>query len=157
MVSGLDKIDFLVLQKLIEDGRASFSAIARDTNLTDVAIKKRVERLKRRGIIKSITANLNYKVLGFENPILVQLRTEIGKNKEVLKKLNEMDSIIELSQVLGEYNIIAKLIIPSLDNAEKMIEKLGFIDGVIDVKSMVVLSQLKNSNTLPTQGFQKKL
>ena len=69
MIVSLDKIDHIILQKLLEDGRASFSAIARDTNLTDVAIKKRFESLKRKGIIKAISAELNYKVLGFENPI----------------------------------------------------------------------------------------
>ena len=50
----LDKIDHIILKALLEDGRASFSAIARETKLTDVAIKKRVESLKRRGVIDSI-------------------------------------------------------------------------------------------------------
>lgn len=40
MVVPLDKIDHVILQALLLDGRASFSAIARETKLTDVAIKK---------------------------------------------------------------------------------------------------------------------
>lgn len=157
MSLGLDKIDFLILQKLLEDGRASFSAMARDTNLTDVAIKKRVERLKRKGIVHSITANLNYKSLGYENPIFVQLRTEMGKHKDVLKKLSEMDHVIELYQSMGEYNVLAKIIVPSLDNAEHYLNKMGIMDGVMDMKTMVLLSQAKYQNTLPSQPLQKRL
>jgi len=153
----LDKIDHIVLKALLEDGRASFSAIARETKLTDVAIKKRVESLKRRGVIDSITVDLNYKALGYENPIFVQIRSEVSKHKDIIKKLKEMDFVLELFQVLGEYNLIAKLIVPNLETAEKFINQLGLIDGIIDLKTMVVLSELKKAATLPSKTFQNKI
>jgi len=153
----LDKIDHIILKALLEDGRASFSAIARETKLTDVAIKKRVESLKRRGVIDSISVDLNYKALGYENPIFVQIRSEVSKHKDIVKKLNEMDFVLELFQILGEYNLIAKLIVPNLETAEKFISQLGLIDGIIDLKTMVVLSELKKAGTLPSKTFQNKI
>jgi Lrp/AsnC family transcriptional regulator for asnA, asnC and gidA len=153
----LDKIDHKIIQRLLEDGRASFSSIAKDVNLTDVAIKKRFDSLLRKGVIKRIGAELNLKVLGYENPIFVQIRTELGKNKELFKKINSMDYVLELYQVLGEYNLLAKLIVPDLDFAERFINELGKIDGVLDIKTQVVLSELKKSNSLPTHSLQKRL
>lgn len=157
LVVPLDKIDHIILQALLLDGRASFSAIARETKLTDVAIKKRFESLKKRGVIDSVSVDLNYKVLGYENPIFLQLRTDVSKNKDIIKKLQGMDFVIELYQVLGEYNLIAKLIVPNLDSAEKFISQLGLIDGVIDLKTMVVLSDVKKSKTLPASTLQNKI
>ncbi len=156
MVS-LDKVDHLILQALLSDGRASFSAIARDTGLTDVAIKKRFESLKKRGILNSISVDLNYKVLGYENPIYVQMRCESSKTKDVVKKLQGFDFVLELYQVLGEYNLIIKLIVPNLESAEKFINQLGLIDGVIDIKTMVVLSELKRTKSLPSSTLQNKI
>jgi len=156
-VISLDKIDHIVLEALLLDGRASFSAIARETKLTDVAIKKRVESLKRKGVISSVSVDLNYKVLGYENPIFVQIRSEVSKNKDIVKKLQNMDFVLELYQVLGEYNLIAKLIVPSIEEAEKFISQLGLIDGVIDLKTMVVLSEAKKSRTLPSKTLQNKI
>ncbi|HIH21054.1 MAG: Lrp/AsnC family transcriptional regulator [Candidatus Diapherotrites archaeon] len=153
----LDKIDYLILQKLLDDGRASFSAIARETNLTDVAIKKRVERLKRKGIIQNVAANLNYKILGYENPIFVQLRTEMSKSREIMRKMQELDYVLELQQVLGEYNLLAKVVVPSLETAEGFISRLSNLDGVIDMKTMVVLQEMKKTSALPSQVLQKKL
>jgi DNA-binding Lrp family transcriptional regulator len=153
----LDKIDHIILEALLHDGRASFSAIARETNLTDVAIKKRVESLKRRNIISGVSVDLNYKSLGYENPIFVQIRSEVSKNKDIIKKLNNMDFVLELYQVLGEYNLIAKLIVPNLEAAEKFISQLGLIDGVIDLKTMVVLSELKKVASLPSKTLQNKI
>lgn len=157
MLESLDKIDHRILSLLLEDGRASFSVIAKEVNLTDVAIKKRFERLKRRGIINLITADLNMKVLGFENPIFVQIRSELSKNKDVIKKLKELDYVIEINQVLGEYNILARLVVPDLDSAEKFIEMLGNMDGVLDIKTLVVISEVKRSRALPSFLQQKKL
>ena|SRR3989344_4597772 len=153
----LDKVDHMILKRLLEDGRISFSAVAKEVSLTDVAIKKRVDRLKRKGVINSITADLNLKVLGFENPIFVQIRTELSKNKDVIKKLKEFDFITELYQVLGEYNLLAKLIVPDLDSAEKFIGKLGVVDGILDIKTQVIISELKKTNSLPSQTLQKTL
>jgi Lrp/AsnC family transcriptional regulator for asnA, asnC and gidA len=153
----LDKIDHIILEALLQDGRASFSAIARETNLTDVAIKKRVESLKRRNIISGVSVDLNYKSLGYENPIFVQIRSEVSKNKDIIKKLNGMDFVLELYQVLGEYNLIAKLIVPNLETAEKFISQLGLIDGIIDIKTMVVLSELKKIASLPSKTLQNKI
>ncbi|MDD5148203.1 MAG: Lrp/AsnC family transcriptional regulator [Candidatus ainarchaeum sp.] len=153
----LDKIDLIVIQKLIEDGRASFSSIAKEAKLTDVAIKKRVESLKRKGVIGSITANLNYKTLGFENPIFIQIRSEVAKNKDLIKKLSALDYVSELYQVLGEYNLLAKIIVQDLEAAEKTISKLGTLDGILDLKTLVVLTEIKRSGALPSEALQKKL
>jgi len=71
--------------------------------------------------------------------------------------LKEFDYIIELHQVLGEYNLLAKLVVPNLSLAEKFIEKLGVLDGVLDIKTLVILSELKKTNSLPIFSLQKKL
>jgi len=157
MAASLDKIDLVILKNLIKDGRASFSSIAKQIGLTDVAVKKRVESLKRKSVISSITANLNMKALGFENPIFVQIRSEISKNKDLCKKLSEFDNVVELHQVLGEYNLLAKIVVDDLNAAEKMISKIGLIDGIIDLKTLVVLSELKQGPILPSAASQKKL
>lgn len=153
----LDRIDNKIIQSLLEDGRASFSQIAREVNLTDVAIKKRVERLKMKGIIHNFSANLNLKVLGYQNPVYIQLRTELTKNKDVVKRIKNIDYVQELHQVLGEYNLLAKVITPGMDHLQGVMGEFEKIDGVIDVKSLTVLETHKKSNTLPAHSLQKKL
>lgn len=157
MAASLDKIDFKILQHLLSDGRVSFSAIAKDVSLTDVAIKKRFDRLKRKGVIDSISANINLKALGFENPVFVQIRSELSKNKELIRRLKEFDSVVELYQSLGEYNLLAKVVVQNIEVAEKFIESLGALDGVIDIKTSVILSELKDNSSLPLFSLQKKL
>lgn len=153
----LDRIDNRILQALLTDGRVPFSQIAKEVNLTDVAIKKRVESLKRRGVIEAISVNLNFKVLGFENPVFIQVRSELSKQKDIVKKVQEMESIVELYQVLGEYNLLARARVKDLADAEQVIGQLGTIDGVIDIKTLVSVNEIKKSFSLPSSSLQKKL
>ncbi len=153
----LDKIDHMILKALLEDGRISYSAIAKDTELTDVAIKKRVDSLKRKGVISNISVKINYDVLGFQNPLYVQIRSDVSQTKDLIKKLNSLDYVVELFTVLGEYNFLAKLILPNVSHAEVFITELGNLSGVKDIKALVVLKSLKDSPSLPTSTLQKKL
>jgi DNA-binding Lrp family transcriptional regulator len=156
MIASLDRIDVLILKRLIEDGRASYRAIAEEAQLTDVAIKKRVESLRRRGVLEAIRAEINYEVLGFEKPVFVQLRTEVSKNKDLLKRIEAFEHVVEIYQVLGEYNMLVKAILPDLSSVKDFVERLGSLDGILDMKTLVVLDKIKKSTSLPASVMQKR-
>jgi Lrp/AsnC family transcriptional regulator for asnA, asnC and gidA len=156
-MASLDKIDHKILNYLIEDGRIAFSAVAKDIGLTDVATKKRIDSLFKKGIIERITAILNLKALGFENPIFISIRTEMPKTADIVKRLMENDFVTELYQTLGEYNIMAKILVRDLEEAKRFVEQLQSIEGILDVKSTLVLSPMKKSYSLPPETLQKKL
>ena len=155
-MSSLDKIDLLLLGRLLEDGRSSFSQLARETNLTDVAIKKRFERLKRQGIINTISADLNLDVLGFAKPVYVLLKTEPSKNKHISKRLSEMEQVVEFHELMGEHNFMLKLVCPDMTHVKRVLDDLGYVDGVRELRSMPVLNVVKKTNALPPTSFQKR-
>ena len=157
MPVSLDKIDYEIFRCLLEDGRASYSTIAKRVNLTDVAIKKRLQSLTKRNIIKSITPQLNLEVLGYENPIFVQIRSDASKTKDVLRRLETFDYVVEVYKTLGEFNLLVKIVLPKLGLADDFISKISTIDGINDVKTLVVLDKVKNSECLPASLLQKKL
>ena len=57
----LDDIDLKILHLLIQDGRISHTAIAKETDLSGPSVYARVQRMEREGIIKGYTALLNPK------------------------------------------------------------------------------------------------
>jgi len=156
MIASLDRVEVLILKRLMVDGRTSYKAIAEEAQLTDVAVRKRVDSLKRRGIIKAIRAEIDYEVLGFEKPVFLQLRTELSKTKDLLKRIEAFEHVVEVHQVLGEYNLLVKAILPDLASVKDFVERLGALDGVLDMKTLVVLDEIKKSTTLPASVMQKR-
>jgi DNA-binding Lrp family transcriptional regulator len=135
---------------LIEDGRANYSAIAKLTDITDVAVKKRIDSLKRRGVLTGVTANINFEALGFKHVLFLQIRAEPSKLKDITKRLGAIDYVTELYTMLGDFNLLVKLVVPDINQAEALMERIGTMDGVRELRSSAVLRHLKNSINLPS-------
>jgi len=67
-----------------------------------------------------------------EKPVFVQMRSEVGKTAEIINKLSSFDYVMEVYQVLGEFNILGKIMIPNIEFAEKFIKDLSKIDGLAE-------------------------
>ena len=85
----IDKIDKYIIEQLAVNGRVSFANIAKEINLTDVAVKKRLDRLTQRGIIKSITAEIDYEILGFNEKAEILITIDPSKQNDIIKKLKK--------------------------------------------------------------------
>ncbi|HOD89471.1 MAG TPA: Lrp/AsnC family transcriptional regulator [archaeon] len=150
----IDKIDKHIIEQLIVDGRMTFANIAKDINLTDVAIKKRLDRLKQKGIIKNIYAEIDYKVIGFTEDLIVLINAEPTKTNNVIKKLNDIDNIIKLYGVTGEYNLVAQLIAEDKENLQELLNSINTIDGILKITILTVLKEYKNSKNVPNKIIQ---
>ncbi|MEK6821439.1 MAG: Lrp/AsnC family transcriptional regulator [archaeon] len=152
----LDKVDLLVLRRLLEDGRASFSQLARETSLTDVAIKKRFDRLKRMGVIHGVSAELNLNAMGYEKPVFVLVKTEPGKNKQIVKRFGELENVVEFHELLGEHAFMLKMVAADTTHVKRFLDDLGKIDGIRELHSLPVLAESRKTNAFPSAPFQKR-
>ncbi len=153
----LDTIDLKILRILLADGRASYAQIAKETKLSDVAVKKRVEKLMARGIIKKISAVVDRKKLGYYYTFFVELRADPSEIYVVYRKLLSFPNIIEVYVVAGEYPIVAKGIGESVDELKRLIKEIGKLEGVIDIKTSVVLEGTEKEITIPSKIGQRVL
>ena len=150
----IDKIDKHIIEKLINDGRISFATIAKDINLTDVAIKKRLERLKQKGIIKNIFAEIDYNVIGYAEIIEMLIAVDPSKKNEVIKKLKENGDILSLVEVTGEFNLICKLMAQDKEDLKLVLDNIFSVDGIIKINTLTILKEHKNSKSLPSKILQ---
>lgn len=66
MSEPLDEIDTLLVRELVEDGRATLSALAQKAGLSVSAVQTRVRRLESRGVIRGYGARVDPAALGDE-------------------------------------------------------------------------------------------
>ncbi|MEM1509462.1 MAG: Lrp/AsnC ligand binding domain-containing protein [Thermofilaceae archaeon] len=58
------------------------------------------------------------------------LIVEAGREYEVLRKLYEIESVVEAHIVYGEYDVVAKLEVPDLKTLEEVVMSIRKIPGV---------------------------
>ena len=71
----LSKIDIEILKLLISDCRISYAEIAREVNLSRMAVRERVMKMNDAGIIEKFTVRLNSLNIGLNIAIFLQITT----------------------------------------------------------------------------------
>jgi DNA-binding Lrp family transcriptional regulator len=139
----MDAIDNKILSLLVTDGRRTYGDIGRQVSLSTPAVKRRVDRLRERGVLRGFTAVVDHSVLGSSTEALVELFYAPGTLlDEVTRRLERHPEVVEAWSVTGEADAIAR--VRTRDNAdlERLIMDLQRADQVVRTRSQVVLSPL---------------
>ena len=107
----LDETDIAILKELEKDGRISFNEIANKLDISPPTVKYRVDKLKKRGLIKnfSVIYDLDKFKKGFFIFILAEAKFQ--KLDEIIEKLENVDIIQEIYTSLDKNNLILKLFV----------------------------------------------
>jgi Lrp/AsnC family leucine-responsive transcriptional regulator len=139
----MNDVDRRILALLVEDGRRTYDDVGKRVSLSAPAVKRRVDRLRRDGVLKTFTAVVDHAALGASTEALVELFFAPGTLLDrVAEKLKEHPEVIEAWSVTGEADAIAR--VRTADNAdlERLIMELQRDGQVVRTSSQVVLSQL---------------
>lgn len=117
----LDGLDLKIIRALSEDGRSSFVDIAKETGLSPVAIKNRVERLISDGVLKILG------LLNMEKVYSVSAHIEIEADTKTVEKLIEKFEksplVYHLVRTSGSYNLLVGIATPNLESIETFLAR----------------------------------
>ncbi len=150
----LDQYDYKILTKLMESGRVSFSEIARDLNITDVAVKKRFENLLSKGIIKKISVELDYKILGIEGELLVFLRCDPLASDKNIASLQENDFVKTVYKTVGEFNLVFLYLLKDFSQFDVLDKTISKLQGVNAFNVLIITKKVFEKNTIPKSSLQ---
>ncbi|MEA2471817.1 MAG: hypothetical protein QOE38_2816, partial [Thermoleophilaceae bacterium] len=81
---------------MVEDGRRTYGDIGKRVSLSPPAVKRRVDRLRAKGILKGFTAVVDHSALGAATEALVELFYAPGTLlDEVTRRLENHPEVVE--------------------------------------------------------------
>jgi len=141
--SVIDDKDRKIIEMLIENGRITFTEMAKVIGITEAAVRKRVKRLEEEGIIKKYTAVVNHKALGYNVVSLVGIDVESDKLLKIADTVASNDWARKVWITTGDHMIMIEVWARDNDEFMKIIEELGKIEGVKRVCPAIVLETIK--------------
>ena len=117
----LDGIDLKIIQALSKDGRRSFVEIAKETRLSPVAVKHRVERLIGDGVLK-ILGMLDMRKI-YSVSAYIQIEAEYKTINKLTEKFEKSPLVYNLTKTSGSYNLMVCIAAPNLESIESFITK----------------------------------
>jgi DNA-binding Lrp family transcriptional regulator len=67
----------------------------------------------------------------------ILLKTVIAKEHDVAQRLQEIEGIIEVRVVFGEYDVVAKAQVEDVRALDEMVTKIRRIDGVAATSTLI--------------------
>jgi DNA-binding Lrp family transcriptional regulator len=129
----MDDTDVKILNLLRGNSRMKNTEIARQVNLTERAVRARIEKLTRERVIKKFTVETS--PIGVEGLVLID--TNVGRTTAVKEKARQLsDSVFECS---GEYDVAVRLRADSLDELNRKVDELRAFPGVLRTSTLIKL------------------
>ncbi len=152
----LDEKDIQILDIIQENCRLSLKDLSKRTGLPITTVHTRLKKLEKQGVIKGCHAVLDSKVLGFSVTafILVSFTYKAGREKlsqrDIARKIAGFPEVQEVHIVTGEWDIIVKVKVRSVDELGRfVVDKLRTIEGVDKTLTSVVLDTAKETLSIP--------
>lgn len=139
----LDEKDKKIISILLENARLPFTDIAKKLGITDVAVKKRLKKLEKNGVIKKYTVIVDPSKLGYQDVALVGVDTEPDKILEVAEKLSEKEYSRFVYLTTGDHMIMVEIWAKNNADLMKIIKEIGSLPGVKKVCPAIILDQIK--------------
>ncbi len=152
-IMSLDKIDRKILRILQSDGRITNAELAERIGISPSPTLERVRKLERNGIIRKYVALINPAAVGVETSTFVEVTLSRHGQDEVMafmKAVEAVPEILECHHVTGDADFLLKIAVRNIPAYEDLVlHTLTALPHIQHLKSMVVLSTMKNETSLP--------
>lgn len=146
----LDDKDLKILELLRANARMTTSEMFKELGMPQTTIHNRIKRMKKSGVIKRFTIDLDRKKIGKSLVayilITVSYRTSKGQKIsqfDVAKMIQVLPEVEDVSIVTGDIDMIVKVALGDVDELNDfIIYKLRDIDGIEKTVTSVVLSEV---------------
>jgi len=133
----LDKIDLTIINILRKNARTPYTEIAKKLRLSEAAIRKRIDKLIKMGVIRRFTIDVS-----LENEIKAIILVKVNPPtpvSEVSKRIIKFNGVDVVYEITGDHDIAVIVHGQSMLEINKYIDMIRDIKGVAGTNTMIVL------------------
>lgn len=141
----IDELDAQILSILDQDSRLGYTQIAKMLKKSHITIKKRLEELENRKIIKKYTVDIDYEKIGYDIVAIIEVSIAKGKLLEVQREIASHPNVFGVYDITGDYDSIIMVRFKSRKELSKLIKKVLSSPDVIRTNTHIALNVIKDT------------
>jgi DNA-binding Lrp family transcriptional regulator len=139
----MDPVDERIVALMRDNARRSYQDIGRRVHLSAPAVKRRVDRLERAGVLLGYTAVVDPEAFGWRAQAYVDLYCEGTMSGEAVRiAVAGEPGVVSAHTVAGEASAVLHVMAPDTKGLELALERIRRTPGVTRTVTRVVLSTL---------------
>jgi Lrp/AsnC family transcriptional regulator for asnA, asnC and gidA len=116
----IDEIDAKILHALLKDSRARMKNIAKECGISAVAIKKRVDQLKKNKVIIKPVLISKMSNFGYGFLALIGINLESSQEQSVIEVIKELIVISRVEKTIGKYDLCINVFAKNLNQLDRL-------------------------------------
>lgn len=153
MANDIDEFDRRILRAVQADSSRSTAELAERVGMSQPACWRRLQRLRENGFIQREAAVLDRERLGFSTVVYATVKlSNVGRANLAgfADAIRAMPEVVECHVLMGIADFLLKIVTRDIHAYERFFfDRLSSLEGVQDVTSSVVLSEIKPAAGLP--------
>lgn len=136
----VDEIDLGLIHQLQRNARMSTAELARKLGLSRTTVHARLGRLEAGGIIRGYSVRLSseYESSAIRAHVMITCAPKhTAAVENALRSIREVRTVLSVS---GPHDLIVVLAAPSVAELDRLLDRIGALDGVERTMSSIVLS-----------------
>ncbi len=143
----VDELDLRILQILSEDGRINKSSIAEKLRKSPNTIKKRIEDMETKKIIKTFGVQIDYEKIGYDIMALIELTISKGKMLEVEKEISNLPNIFGVYDITGTYDAVVLARFKTRSELSELVKQINSSEFVVRTNTHLILNVIKDGTS----------
>lgn len=143
MVQEIDELDKKLLNILQENADLTYSEIGKILGISPSTAYMRLRKLKERGLIKRIVAEVTPELVGLNLRALVFLSIDVRKYSDISSRLVSIPNVKAVYDVTGEWTLVAEVYVKDHKELSELLDVIGTLEGIQRTSTAVVLRVIK--------------
>ena len=153
MLHDLDPFELKILALLQADATLSTAQIAERVGLSQAPCWRRIDRLRKDGVIKAEVALVDRHKLGLNAHVFAQVKLNAhGRQhlQEFSDAIQEIPEVLECFVLMGSVDFLLRIVARDISAYERFFfDKLSQLPGIQEINSVIALSEIKSTTALP--------
>ncbi len=133
----LDERDYKLIELLRRNARMPYSRLAAELGLSESAVRKRIQRLVRLGVIERFT--IDYSLPGEATAIVLVRTSPPSATPRVARAILELEGVDRVYEVTGDHDILCIIRTSSIADLNRVVDYIRGLEGVASTHTIMAL------------------
>ncbi len=155
MTYQFDLIDRIILQRLQENARINYKALADETRKSMGTISNRIQKLLAEGVIKDFSIITDPERIGYDLTAIINIQIDVKHLDFINQELKKIEDLFAIYNITGDYDILAIGRFLSRTHLDQTIHRIISIPHIQRTSTTIALRTLKEDFRvhIPIEGW----
>lgn len=146
----LDKLDFQIIQEMMEDAEVSYADLGKKLFVSGGTIHVRIKKLEELNVVKGKKLSVDLKALGYDVIAFIGIYLEKSSLYDsVARELKKIPQIVRLNYTTGNYSMFAEIVCKDIQQLRYVLhDELQKIKGIERTETFISLEESLDRNVV---------